>query len=163
MPIEAGTITGKHVLFAIIAFFGLVFAVNGYFVYEALHTYTGVVSNQPYRKGLAYNERLTQDDRQHELGWTSQLAIGAGHVMTLRLADRNARALTGLSITARIGRPSTNRFDAVIAFVEAAPGTYEVRSQGLADGAWIADVEVRANADASDPIYRLRRRLWLKP
>ncbi len=163
MAAEPGTITGKHVLFGMIGFFALVFAVNGYFMYSALRTYTGVVSNEPYRKGLAYNERIAEDKRQNELGWTSQFDIGTGHVMTLRLADKSARPLTGLAVTAKIGRPSTNRFDAKLAFLEVAPGIYVVRPEALSEGAWIADVEVRAKTDALDPVYRLRRRLWLKP
>ncbi|MEZ5852273.1 MAG: FixH family protein [Hyphomicrobiaceae bacterium] len=163
MTAERGTITGWHVLLGVIAFFAVVFAVNGYFMYAALSSYTGVVSKEPYRKGLAYNERIAEDERQHELGWTTHFDIGAGHVLTLRLADRSAQALRGLAVTGKIGRPSTNKFDAKLAFVEIAPGTYEARPQGLSDGAWFADVEVRARADALDPVYRLRRRLWLKP
>ena len=40
-------------LWAFLAFFGTVFAVNGAMIYAAVSTYTGLVANEPYRKGLA--------------------------------------------------------------------------------------------------------------
>ncbi len=56
-----GALTGRHVLLIFLAFFGSIFAVNGWFLYSALSTHTGVVAVEPYRKGLAYNERIARD------------------------------------------------------------------------------------------------------
>ena len=53
-----GVITGRHVLIGMLVFFGVILGVNGMFLYSALSTYTGVVSDEPYRKGLNYNERI---------------------------------------------------------------------------------------------------------
>ena len=60
-------------LVAFIAFFGTIFLVNGTLIYEAISTHTGLVANEPYRKGLAYNERIAADERQARLGWTETL------------------------------------------------------------------------------------------
>ena len=43
-----GGLTGRHVLYTFIAFFGIIFAVNGVFLYSALKTNTGVVAIEPY-------------------------------------------------------------------------------------------------------------------
>ena len=51
----AARLDGRHVLMMLFAFFGVIFAVNGYFLFSALSTHTGVVAVEPYRKGLAYN------------------------------------------------------------------------------------------------------------
>jgi len=40
---------GKHILFILLGFFGIVFAVNGYFAYSALHTFPGELPAQPMR------------------------------------------------------------------------------------------------------------------
>ena len=74
---------GHHVLVAFIAFFGTIFLVNGALIYEAISTHTGLVANEPYRKGLAYNERIGADERQARLNWTETLQVGRdGHVKT---------------------------------------------------------------------------------
>ena len=87
---ESSGLTGRHVLWSLIAFFGLIFAVNGYFLYAAISTYSGVVANEPYRKGLEYNQRIAADARQHELGWTESLDIAATRdTLMLDLKDKN--------------------------------------------------------------------------
>ena len=70
-------ITGRMVLFGLIAFFGVVFAVNGTMLALALKTNTGMVANEPYRKGLKYNERIAAEERQQALGWKSEITVDA--------------------------------------------------------------------------------------
>ena len=62
-PSRADNLNGRHVLIGLLLFFGTIFAVNGYFMFVALSTYTGVVADEPYRKGLAYNARIAADER----------------------------------------------------------------------------------------------------
>src|SRR5262249_34112510 len=78
---------GRHVLVAFLAFFGTVFAVNGTLIYEAVSTHTGLVANEPYRKGLAYNARIGADERQARLGWTETLEVGRDGHVTFALAE----------------------------------------------------------------------------
>jgi len=66
---EVQGLRGRHVLFAFLGFFGVIFAVNGVFLYAALSTHTGVVANEPYRKGLNYNQRIAAFQAQEQLGW----------------------------------------------------------------------------------------------
>jgi len=61
-------IEGRHVLMALIGFFGVMFLVNGIFVYFAVATFSGGDTSDPYRKGLHYNETLQAADRQAERG-----------------------------------------------------------------------------------------------
>ena len=44
--------TGWTVLFALLGFFGVIFAVNGLMVYEALSTLSGVDTDSAYQAGL---------------------------------------------------------------------------------------------------------------
>ena len=64
---------GRHVLVVFLGFFAAVFLVNGAMIYSAVSTHTGLVANEPYRKGLHYNERIAADERQARLGWTDAL------------------------------------------------------------------------------------------
>ncbi len=71
-------LTGRHVALTFAGFFGVVFAVNIYFVTVALSTHTGVVANEPYRKGLKYNERIAASEQQESLGWKDETVLSPG-------------------------------------------------------------------------------------
>ncbi len=162
---QQGGITGRHVLLGLIAFFAIIFAVNGVFLYQALSTHTGVVSNEPYRKGLAYNERIAADQEQQTLGWHVDLAVPekAGE-LRLALADPNGRPVPGLVITGRLGRPSTGDLDQTLALEEKTPGTYATNIAALQEGTWVIDLQASEMKSAGEAIvWRLRKRLWQKP
>jgi nitrogen fixation protein FixH len=152
---------GWHVLAGFLAFFGTIFAVNGALIYEAISTHTGLVANEPYRKGLAYNERIAADERQTRLGWAETVAVDRNGHVTLDLAERDGRAVRGLKIEGLLGRPATNRYDIKLALAETAPGRYEAQAAAVGEGSWLITLEARMDAGA-EPIYRSRRRLWLK-
>ena len=154
-------LTGRHVLLAMIAFFGLIFAVNGYFLYAALSTHTGLVAVEPYRKGLAYNQRIAAAERQTQLGWTESLSVEASGRVALGLATPMGEAAHGLQITGVIGRPSTERHDRLLRFVEK-DRQYIADAGPLPTGGWIVTIVARADTE-SEPVFRVRRRLWLKP
>lgn len=158
-------ITGRHVLYGLIAFFGLIFAVNGVFLYQALSTHTGVVANEPYRKGLAYNDRIAADLVQTGSGWTDGIALSEGaDRLEFKLTDRDSRPVTGLAVTARIGRPSTVAHDRQYDLRETAPGRYAASFDRLDTGTWQADIEARQlKSSGEETVWRSRKRLWLKP
>ena len=154
---------GRHVASIFFAFFGAVFAMNGAMIYSAISTYSGIVSNEPYRKGLHYNDRIGADERQSRLGWTDTVTVTHDGYVVVTLADRNNNPVIGTSISAQLGRPSSNRHDIQLNLGETAPGRYEGQVGRLDDGNWIIALEIRRDRTTADPDYRARRRLWLKP
>ena len=73
---------GRHVALIFFTFFGAIFAMNGAMIYSAISTYSGIVSNEPYRKGLHYNDRIDADARQTRLGWTDTVSVSReGHIV----------------------------------------------------------------------------------
>lgn len=155
-------VQGRHVLAAFIAFFAAVFVVNGAMIYQALSTHTGLVANEPYRKGLHYNERIAADAQQASLGWVEVLNVTREGLVRLKLARPDGRPVPGLKIEGVLGRPSTNRHDVKLALAEVSPGSYEAQLAPLAEGNWIISLEAFAGSAESNPTYRTRRRLWLK-
>lgn len=161
----ANPLTGRRVLLAIAGFFLVIFAVNGVFLGLALSTNTGVVANEPYRKGLKYNERIAADARQAALGWTSEVLIDArdGRLVAL-LSDRDGKPISGLAATVKVGRSATDREDIKANLSETMPGQYEAKLSTLSSGNYVANLEVlEPNTTDQVVIYRARRRLWLKP
>jgi nitrogen fixation protein FixH len=161
---KKGEIRGIHVLLCFVAFFGVIFSVNGVFLYSALATYTGIVSNQPYRKGIEYNERIAADVRQKELGWSEAVAFDRqGGRLVLTINDRNGAPVTGLQVAGLMGRPSTQRHDIQVRLAENRPGEYEALVGEHDDGVWLVQLEAATLRDgARETVYRLRKRLWLK-
>lgn len=159
---RATQLNGRQVLIGLLLFFGIIFSVNGYFLFAALSTHTGVVANEPYRKGLAYNARIAADERQVELGWREIITATRGGELSLIVADRFGAPVLGLSVTAMIGRPSVAHQDLVVNLAEEFGGKYASRVGALDAGSWVVTIEARAEASA-EPVFRSRRRLWLKP
>ena len=163
----AGSLTGRHVLAAMVTFFGVVFAVNGVLLWQAIATHGGLVANEPYRKGLEYNRRIEADERQQAMGWTETVTIERSAGVAVMLSDRSGQPVTGLVLAGTLGRPTTLRHDMALRFEEEAPGRYVAAVAVLDAGAWLLSAAARTGGEpdgASDaPIYRLKRRLWLKP
>jgi nitrogen fixation protein FixH len=163
---EPGTpvITGRHVLFAIVGFFVLVTGVNGIMIYKALTTFGGVETQDAYRKGLAYNQRIAAEEAQAALGWHDELGYSAAdRALTLALKDRDGRPVTGASVTATVGRSATNSFDQTLTMSESSAGQYRA-PVSLAPGTWIVDAAVSHEAAAGKTAeFAIRRRIWLKP
>ena len=165
-PIEAPRpITGRTVLFAMIAFFAVVFAVNGAMMSLAISTNSGVIGNGPYRSGLKYNERIAAEEAQNGLGWKSDISIDAkGRRLVATLSDRDGNALQGLKAIATVGHAVTDRDDMTAALTETSPGHYEAALPSNDVGNLIANLEVTDPSNSSQGVvYRARRRLWLEP
>ncbi len=154
-------VQGHHVLGVFVGFFAAIFAMNGVLIYRAVTTHAGLVANEPYRKGLHYNERIAADERQAQLGWTDTLAVTRNGGLALVLKDSGEQPVAGLRVEIVLGRPATNREDVRVALREVAPGRYEAQTAPLAPGSWLVALEART--DAGEPIYRTRRRLWFSP
>jgi nitrogen fixation protein FixH len=161
---ESEGLTGQHVFLILSGFFTIVFAVNAYFIWAALSTHSGVVANEPYRKGLRYNERIAAAERQANLGWRDEIMLAPdGRRLVIILRDAAGSPVRGLALVATLGRPATTRDDVALALDEASPGRYEAAIGLDGGGAFIASVEAQDPLRAEAGIlYRARKRLWLE-
>jgi nitrogen fixation protein FixH len=66
-------------------------------------------------------------------------------------------------LDAQLDRPATNRYDIKLALNETAAGRYEAEVGAVDEGNWTIAVDVRTSDRDIEPVYRARRRLWLKP
>lgn len=161
-PAQTGGLSGQHVLGMMVGFFAVLFAVNGYFLFAALSTHTGVVAIEPYRIGLAYNDRIAADERQTARGWQDRLEVTTSGLITVIVRDQSGATVSGLKMTTTIARPSTAQFDHKAELREQLDGQYTAQISRLDAGNWIATVEAREVA-SGEPVFRSRRRVWLKP
>ena len=160
---SARTLTGRHVLIGLLAFFGIVLLANTVFIYLALDTFTGLSTENAYQRGLQYNETLEDRAAQRALGWGGQVsysesAEGAG-VLTAVLKDRGGAPLSGLSVSGEVRRPTYEDHDREVILVRSGPGTYSTELELPLRGQW--DVHLVAVSPGGER-FEMERRIWLK-
>lgn len=137
---EIKRFTGKKLLMTLLAFFGVVFAVNGFFIYMALSTFTGE-KEHAYLEGLHFNETLNARAKQSALGWDMTLGFTRGPagdaLFTAELVDANKKPVIGAKMSGTIGRATQSKDDKVLEFNETSPGVYEAHVETLERGKWL--------------------------
>lgn len=162
-PAVARGLMGRHVVMIFFAFFAIIFAVDGYMIFQAVSTFGGLETQDAYKKGLAYNGRIARDLEQARNGWKDTVVIGGTpHHLRVALRDQSDVAITGKRLVAQMGRPATDRFDVTLDLAETADGVYEAALPGTGDGAWIIDLTAY-DAASGIPAYEARRRVWIRP
>jgi nitrogen fixation protein FixH len=160
MSHSRGVLTGRHVLSALLLFFGVVIAVNVAFIVAAVRSFPGEDAQHAYAAGLRFNEFVNARERQSALGWTAVLdTTRAGSVATLRvrMRDRAGAPLRRLELSGDMRRPAHAHDDHALSFKPAAPGLY-VAQIPTVYGAW--DVRVRAIGDRGET-FNLKTRVVL--
>lgn len=126
---------GFHVLLIMLGFFGIMFAVNGVFLYQALTTFPGEETKRSYLQGLNYNAALAERDAQASLGWRAQAGLEDNNLI-FRLQDSDENPASGLRVTATIRRPATNSDTLSAELRETKAGEYRYVLNDLATGEW---------------------------
>ncbi len=156
------TITGRTVLIGMIAFFGVIFAVNGVFLYFALGTFPGLTSDRAYIEGLDYNRTLADGERQASLGWKAETGIAVlaeGDELKVRILDADGRLVPYLNVTAEIVRPATSDGAQKLDLVASADGHVATLGR-LEPGRWL--VRILAARDGAQ-IYRVDDEVYVRP
>lgn len=116
--------------------------------YLAIKTYTGVVTTNPYEKGLAYNKAIAATEEQSKLGWNSQfehkkLPDGQSQ-FTLALKDKEGAVLPEGKAEMLLMRPTQDGMDKTVALTFQ-NGTYTANVKLPLPGIWDARISVFLN------------------
>lgn len=145
---------GWHVLAGMIAFFGVIIAVNTVFITLALGSFPGEETRRSYVQGLAYNDVLAEREAQAALGWSAAANLTETQVL-IAVTDAQGDPVSNLALTGALQHPADMENDQVLAFEELRPGVYAAGVQGLAQGQW----RLTAEAEGDIP-FALERELW---
>lgn len=146
--------TGRHMLAIMLAFFGVIIAVNVTMATVAGMSWTGFVVRSSYVAGLEFDDKVAAARKQHALGWSAVLSIAGGKA-DFRLVDAHGATIPLRAATLTLRSPVSDARDVTIAFSE----TDGMAELAITDGAWIADVQ----AETSDGTpWREARRIHVR-
>ncbi len=97
------------------AFFGVVFAVNFFYIYLSRQNWRGVVTEDSYQKGVNYNSIIEFDKKQKKLGWkvTIKYQPTAKNRATILVdvVTKEQKPLKSANVTIAFRRPTQEGFD----------------------------------------------------
>lgn len=144
-----------------VAFFVGLTLVLGSFVWVALASYRGVVTEDAYKKGLAYNQTLLAVEKQTALGWTSDLALvpygGKKVKIVFALRDAAGAVISDADVKIWFMRPTQAGMDQSFDVLPWSDGRYATEATLPARGVWEAHVSVRRGSDR----YQMAQRVVL--
>ncbi|MDE3061049.1 MAG: FixH family protein [Pseudomonadota bacterium] len=145
---------------AIIAFFVCFITLLSGFAWIAFRTYPGEITQDSYKKGLAYNAAIASADAQQAAGWKSTLAT-ASHGLNVDIAftlrDAAGHPLDNARVIAHLIRPTQAGHDVEIP-LQGDRGLY----RGSAALPWPGVWELRLSATRGGDHYQQSKTLILQ-
>lgn len=100
-----GQFTGRHMLFSMLAFFGVIIAVNLVMAVFASTSWTGLVVKNSYVASQEFNGRIAANKAQAGRGWTADVKLD-GPRLRYRLTDRQGEVVTPTHVSMTVSRPT---------------------------------------------------------
>ena len=139
-PVSQKRLTGRHVFFILLAFFGVVIAVNVTMMELAISTLPGTEVDSAYTASLGYEKEIAaahdQEARKWEVDGHVERAADGAAVLQVEARDKGGRPLTGLTFEGRFERPTDKRADLAVTLKEVGIGIYRGRLEAIAPGQW---------------------------
>ncbi|KRB23160.1 MULTISPECIES: FixH family protein [Mesorhizobium] len=145
--------TGRHMLAIILAFFGVVIAVNLTMATLANTSWTGLVVENTYVASQQFNKKAEEGRAQAALGWSGNLTIAWGEVR-YSLTDAAGKPVTLRGVKVLFRHPAYEKEDKAITLAPATGQEFAAQHTPK-DGVWI--VEVDADAGLAKPYREVRR------
>lgn len=137
--------TGRHMLAVMVAFFGVVIAVNVVMATLAAKTFGGTVVDNSYVASQQFNRWLAEGRAQERLGWNARFAVDDRRHVRVALGDR-AGPMVGAEVEAVARHPLGREADVPLRLRPSAAGAY-VSDNVLPAGRWQVHLEVRRGRD----------------
>ena len=108
-------ITGRKVLFMLVAFFGVVIGVNLVMMRLAIQTLPGTEVDSAYSASLAYEKEIATARAQTARNWKVDAHVErsgqGGATLQVEARDNLGRPMSGLTFQGRFERPTDRRAD----------------------------------------------------
>jgi nitrogen fixation protein FixH len=133
-------LTGGKVLCMLLAFFGVVIAVNVFMAKLAIQTLPGTEVDSAYSASLAYENEIAAAHDQNARNWKVDALIqrgpDGGATLQVEAHDSSGLPVSGLKFEGRFERPADRRSDQAVALAEVASGVYRGTAPLIGPGQW---------------------------
>jgi nitrogen fixation protein FixH len=133
-------LTGRKVLFMLVAFFGVVIGVNVIMMKLAIQTLPGTEVDSAYSASLAYESEIAAAHDQNARNWKVDARVergpGGGATLQVEARDDSGQPMSGLKFHGHFQRPTDSRADQPVALAEVASGVYRGSVPLIAPGQW---------------------------
>lgn len=133
-------LTGRMVLFMLVAFFGVVIGVNLVMMRLAVQTLPGTEVDSAYSASLAYEKEIAAAHAQNARNWTVDAHVKrsgqGGATLQVEARGPDGQPVSGLKFQGRFERPTDRRADLPVVLAETGIGIYRGSAPEIAPGQW---------------------------
>lgn len=155
-------LSGRMVLVLLVAFFGVIFAVNGVLVHKALSTFSGLETESSYRAGQLFERDVAMAKAQNAQRWQVDAKVTPASdgraLLDIVARDAAGAVLTGMDAAVIFERPTDRRLDRPVAVSEETPGHFH-GGANLAAGQWDLVIELSRQGKRQ---FRSKNRIVLR-
>jgi nitrogen fixation protein FixH len=169
-PHSSARWSDKLIPWYFVLFFLVLAIVDGFLVYLATSTQTGIVTENAYEKGLNYNQTLAEGEKEKELGWSTSLAFlpsETGHEgqIIYQVKGEKEIFLKGAEVSATLYRPVQAGYDFAATLTEkqssshkggALSSTYSAQVKFPLPGVWLVKVKTVWKGHTHHSFQRIR-------
>jgi nitrogen fixation protein FixH len=147
--------TGRHMAAIMIAFFGVIVAVNILMATFAVSTFGGKVVDNSYVAGQRFNFWLREARAQQALGWDCTVTREEDGRVAVRLRDQGRQPLRDARIEGVASHPVGRAEDVPVRFSTEGDGRF-VSDRPLPEGRWYLHLTVTRGGDTLRVIETVR-------
>jgi nitrogen fixation protein FixH len=140
VPRSPKPLTGRNVLFIMVAFFGVVIGVNMIMMLLAIQTLPGTEVDSAYSASLAYEKEIAAARDQNARNWQVEAHVErsgqGGATLQVKARDNSGQPMSGLKFQGRFERPTDRRADLPVVLAEVGIGIYRGNALAIAPGQW---------------------------
>lgn len=155
--------TGKHVFLMVSAFFLIIFIANGFLVYYAMNSFSGLETENPYERGVAYNSDIARAKQQNQSGLDVKIKIATqpDRIIGVTVSAMTAAGepVSGKKLSIRFFRPAKHGIDQTPRIFENQPGIYSGQAQLPLAGVWDLKLDI---FDGDKQLYQTKSRIEVK-
>lgn len=155
-----GGLKGYQVLLWMAGFFGMMFAVNGLFLFYAITTFPGEDVKKSYIQGLDYNTTLAERAAQAQLNWQAEIGV-VGQSLEVRILDNTGTGVPGHDVQVQFRRLATTSEDTVVMAAPQGAGVYRVDLSAFSAGQWEVIAHVR-RPGADESLFEARKQVGIE-
>lgn len=147
--------TGRHMAAVMLAFFGVIIAVNLGMATLAVRSWTGLLAKNAYVESQDFNDRIAATEARDLKGWVAHLSVEEDRIH-YRLLDVKGHALGVEEVAVLISRPTHETDDRRLVLAPDGLGGF-ISAPLPAPGSWNAEVKARLADGSTDVrLFRLK-------